>query len=288
MRIDAHQHYWKTERGDYGWLTPEQGILYADYMPEQLHETRMHFGFDRTIVVQAAPTLEETEFLLSLYDKYDSIAGVVGWLDLDSPQFEEQYAKFRKHDGFVGFRPMLQDLPDSWILRPQVLKNLEVVVRDEFPLDLQLRPRHLPHMLEALRIFPTIRAVIDHAAKPFIAEKSLEPWKMQMTGMAVYPNVMCKLSGLVTEANQQAWSWKDLVAYVHHAVAVFGTDRILFGSDWPVCLTTCSYGEVYDALLNALPSNLSQKDLSAIFGGNAARFYKLGYRLNDEIPYPIE
>ncbi|OPA80955.1 hypothetical protein BVG16_00995 [Paenibacillus selenitireducens] len=275
MRIDAHQHYWKTERGDYGWLTPEQGILYADYLPEQLHETLEVYRFERTIVVQAAPTLEETEFMLSLYEKYDSIAGVVGWLDLASPEFGEQYAKFRKHKGFVGFRPMLQDLPDPWILQTQVMTNLELAVRDECPIDLQLRPRHLPYMLEALRVFPTLRGVIDHAAKPFIAEKSMDPWKMQMTEMAAYPNVMCKLSGLVTEANQQAWSWEDFVPYVHHVVEVFGSDRIMFGSDWPVCLATCSYKEVYDTLLRALPSNLSQYDDDAFFGGNAKRFYDL-------------
>lgn len=275
MRIDAHQHYWNIARGDYGWLTPEQGILYADYLPEQLHEALASYGFERTILIQAAPTLEETEFMLSLYEKYDSIAGVVGWLDLDSPEFGEQYAKFRKHEGFVGFRPMLQDLHDQWILQTQVMKNLELVVRDEFPIDLQLRPRHLPYILEVLRVFPALRAVIDHAAKPFISEKSLDPWKMQMTEIAAYPNVMCKLSGLVTEANQQTWGWEDLAPYVHHVVEVFESDRIMFGSDWPVCLTTCSYREVYDALLKALPSYLTQHDRDAIFGCNAKRFYDL-------------
>ncbi|MCY9668663.1 amidohydrolase family protein [Paenibacillus alginolyticus] len=275
MRIDAHQHYWKTERGDYGWLTPEQGILYVDYMPEQLQDSLRRYQFERTIVVQAAPTLEETQFLLSLYDEYESIAGVVGWLDLDSPQFSEQYAKFRRYKGFVGFRPMLQDLPDSWILRPQVMQNMEQLVKDDFPLDLQLRPRHHPYILEAFRSFPTLRAVVDHAAKPFIAGRILEPWKTEMAELAAFPNVMCKLSGLVTEADQQAWNWMDLAPYVHHVIEVFGTDRVMFGSDWPVCLATCSYDEVYLALMNALPSNLTSEDHLAIFGGNAARFYQL-------------
>lgn len=275
MRIDAHQHYWKTERKDYGWLTPTQGILYADYMPEQLNETLTSYGFDHSIVVQAAPTLEETVFLLSLYDKYDSLAGVVGWLDLDSPGFAEAYADFRKQEGLVGFRPMLQDLPDPWILRPQVMKNLEIVVRDEFPIDLQLRPRHLPYMLKVLQTFPTLKAVIDHAAKPFIAEHVLEPWKGQITEIAAYPNVMCKLSGLVTEADQQSWVFEDLAAYVQHVLSVFGADRVLFGSDWPVCLMTCSYGEVYESLRKSLPDCLSQEEHTAIFGTNAAKFYNL-------------
>ncbi|MCR8636848.1 amidohydrolase family protein [Paenibacillus radicis (ex Xue et al. 2023)] len=275
MRIDAHQHYWITERGDYGWLTPDKGILFADYLPEQLDEQLQRYGFERTIVVQAAPTMEETEFMLSLYEKYDSIAGVVGWLDLDSPDFANHYTRFRKHKGFVGFRPMIQDLPDPWILRKTVMDNLQLVVKDEFPIDLQLRPRHLPYMLEALQAYPTLTAVVDHAAKPFIAEGILEPWKPHMTELAAYPNVMCKLSGLVTEADQAGWKHEDLAPYVEHVVQVFGTQRIMFGSDWPVCLTTCSYGEVYEALQKALPRELSAEEDEAIYGGNASRFYKL-------------
>ncbi|MDF2959186.1 MAG: amidohydrolase [Paenibacillus sp.] len=275
MRIDAHQHYWKTERGDYGWLTPDKGILFADYMPEQLDGHLQRYGFDRSVVVQAAPTMEETEFMLSLYEKHDSIAGVVGWLDLDSPDFPEHYNKFRRHPGFIGFRPMIQDLPDPWILRPTVMKNLERVANDGFPIDLQLRPRHLPYILEAMRDFPALTAVVDHAAKPFIAEGIIEPWKSHMTALAAYPNVMCKLSGLVTEADQSSWRHEDFIPYVHHIIEVFGLDRVMFGSDWPVCLTTCSYGEVYEALQNALPGGLFQHDYDAIFGGNAARFYKL-------------
>ncbi|GFZ79560.1 hydrolase [Paenibacillus marchantiophytorum] len=276
MRIDAHQHYWLTERGDYGWLTPEQGILFANYMPEQLADAGQRHHFEHTIVVQAAPTVAETEFLLSLYEEHDSIAGVVGWLDLDSPQFPEQYAKLRKHQGFVGFRPMLQDLEDDWILRPRVLDHLKRVIEDEFPLDLQLRPRHLPYILELLRKFPTLRAVVDHAAKPFIAAGLIEPWKSQLAELAAFPHIMCKLSGLVIEANHPAWRWEDLAPYVHAVVDIFGPDRIMFGSDWPVCLLASSYDEVYEALLQALPAHLSEEAHLALFGDNAARFYGVG------------
>lgn len=276
MKVDAHQHYWKVERGDYGWLTPSTGLLYADYMPEQLEETLAAYGFQRTIVVQAAPTVEETEFMLDLYDQHESIIGVVGWLELDAPaeQFAETFARLRRHEGFVGFRPMLQDLPDPWILRPRVMRNLERIVRDGFPLDLQLRPRHLPYMLEVMETYPTLTAVIDHAAKPFIAEGVLDPWREQMAEIAEYPNVMCKLSGLVTEADQTAWRWKELAPYVRHVVSVFGPDRIMYGSDWPVCLTTCSYEDVHDALVKALPPELPPEAHADLFGGNAIRFYK--------------
>lgn len=275
MYIDAHQHYWKPERGDYGWLTPETGILYADYMPEQLQENLQQYNFERTIVVQAAPTMEETEFMLSLYEKYDSIAGVVGWLDLDSIDFPKHYRRFRRHPGFIGFRPMIQDLPDSWLLRPTVMRHLRLIAADRFPIDLQLRPRLLPYMLEVMRAIPTLTAVVDHAAKPFIAEGVLEPWKSQMSELASYRNVMCKLSGLVTEADQSAWKPVHLLPYVHHVVEAFGTERILFGSDWPVCLTTCSYGEVIEALLAVLPAGLTPQQLDSLFGGNAIRFYRL-------------
>ncbi|WP_214628421.1 amidohydrolase family protein [Paenibacillus agaridevorans] len=275
MRIDAHQHYWKPGRGDYGWLTPEQGILYADYLPSLLHRTLQQHGIDRTIVVQAAPTMKETEFMLSLYEEEESIAGVVGWLDLDSEEFEQHYQTFRGHKGFVGFRPMLQDLPDGWILQGRVMRNLRLIAEDGFPIDLQLRPRHLPDMHKVLQSIPSLRAVIDHAAKPFIAEKAIEPWKEQLSELARFPGMMCKLSGLVTEADQQQWSRLDFVPYVHHVVETFGTDRIMFGSDWPVCLTTCEYAEVLEVLLESLPSGLSEAEYEALFGGNAARFYRL-------------
>lgn len=275
LRIDSHQHYWIPARGDYGWLTPEQGLLYADYLPEQLEGELAAHRIDRTIVVQAAPTMEETEFMLSLYDQYDSIAGVVGWLDLDSPEFPEHYARFKERDGFVGFRPMLQDLPDPWILRPRVMAHLALLERDDFPLDLQLRARHLPYMLEAMRVYPGLRAVVDHIAKPWIAEGVLEPWASQLAELAAYPNVMCKLSGLVTEADQAAWRPADLAPYVRHVVSVFGPERIMFGSDWPVCLTTCSYSDVYQALREALPPGLTEAEETLLYGGNAARFYKL-------------
>ncbi|TBL69942.1 amidohydrolase family protein [Paenibacillus thalictri] len=275
MRVDAHQHYWKPERGDYGWLTPATGILYADYLPEQLHDQLQRYGFDCSVVVQAAPTMEETEFMLSLYDSYDNIAGVVGWLDLDSPDFPAHYNRFRGHEGFVGFRPMIQDLPEPWILRPQVMKNLELVEADRFPVDLQLRPRLLPYMLEAMRSLPELTAVVDHIAKPFIAEGVMEPWKTQIAELASYPNMMCKLSGLVTEADQTLWKPDDLAPYVHHVVQVFGMERVMFGSDWPVCLSTCSYGEVVEALLKALPEGIRTDGYEALFGGNAIRFYKL-------------
>jgi L-fuconolactonase len=276
MRVDAHQHFWKVERGDYGWLTPDLGVLYRDYLPADLQPHLDALKVDKTVLVQAAPTVEETDFLLDLYDETPFVAGVVGWLDLESPQFPEQLERYRQRPGFLGVRPMLQDLPDDrWILRPQVLENLTCLAAAELPLDLLVKPRHLPVVLELLESLPELRAVVDHAAKPFIAQGLLEPWREQMSRIAAFPRVMCKLSGLITEADHQNWQTDHLRPYVHHAVQAFGADRVMFGSDWPVCLLAGSYRDVHDALVKALPDGLSAAEWEAVFGENAVRFYRL-------------
>lgn len=229
------------------------------------------------MLVQAAPTVAETEFLLELSKDYDFIAGVVGWLDLESPDFPKQFARFRRHRRFVGIRPMLQDLEDDrWILRPQVKRNIAILSQQDFPLDLLIYPRHLPHIEELLQEFPTLRAVVDHAAKPDIRGGVLEPWKSGIARIASFPKVMCKLSGLITEADHDNWTPDDLKPYVHHVIDVFGVDRVMFGSDWPVCLLAGSYRDVIEALTATLPEELSEDDRSKIFGKNAARFYQLG------------
>ncbi|MCD9023619.1 amidohydrolase family protein [Cohnella silvisoli] len=274
MKVDSHQHYWKPSRNDYGWLTPETGVLYADYMPDQLHPLLQQYNFDRTIVVQAAPTIAETEFLLSLCDKEETLAGVVGWLDLESDGFARDFARLLRNPYFVGIRPMLQDMDDdAYILRPKVIESLKALAEDDFPIDLQLRPRHLPHVVRLFEKMPKLKAVIDHLAKPYIADGTLEPWKQQIGEIARHGNVYCKLSGMVTEARQQ-WSPADFIPYVHHIVDVFGTDRIMFGSDWPVCLPT-EYGEVVKLLLDALPETVTNEDREKLFGSNAIFFYQL-------------
>jgi len=276
MKIDSHQHYWKLSRGDYGWLEPHMEKIYRDFTPEDLQPHLEKFQIDKTIVVQAAPTMEETEYLLDLYTKYESIAGVVGWIDMDSDHFKEHFSRFRENEGFVGIRPMLHDIEDDrWILRPKVMKNLEVLIEEDFPIDILIRPRHLPHILEMFVQLPELRAVIDHIAKPLIAKGIQEPWNEQMRQIAGYEKVMCKLSGMVTEADHDNWKVEDLIPYVTHVVEIFGTDKVMYGSDWPVCLFAGSYSEVHNALTEALPQNLTKDQIAAIFGDNAKRFYKL-------------
>ncbi len=276
MRIDAHQHYWKTERNDYGWLTPESGPLYADYMPDDLRPHLQANGIDKTIVVQAAPTVAETEFLLSLCEREKTLAGVVGWLDLDADDFPEQFARLRSNRYFVGIRPMLQDLDDdAWILRPRVIQSLKRLADEQFPIDLLIFPRHLPHIITLLEQLPGLRAVIDHLAKPGIKDGVLDPWRDDIAAIARHANVYCKLSGMVTEADMRHWKTADFVPYVHHVFDVFGPQRVMFGSDWPVCLLAADYSQVCRLLADALPQRLSERDRSAIFGGNAIDFYKL-------------
>lgn len=220
--------------------------------------------------------MKETEYLLNLYHQSEFMAGVVGWLDLDSTSFIEDYKRLKQEEGFIGIRPMLQDLNDDrWILRPKVMKNIEQLLIDDFPLDLLICPRHLPIVLELLQVFPKLRTVINHAAKPDIKNGITPYWMNYMSKIASFENVMCKLSGLITEADHESWTYKDIEPFVHHLIDAFGTDRLMFGSDWPVCLQAGSYQEVYQLCERLLTQNITGNNVSQVFGENANKFYKL-------------
>lgn len=274
MIFDAHHHLWKVDRGDYHWMSPEDPCLARDYLVEDLRPHLRKAGVTRTIVVQAAATEAETEFLLSLADSTDFIAGVTGWLDLAAPGFPDRLAHFRQHPKFLAVRPMLQDMADErWILQPQVLRNLGHLSDTGIRLEFLTLPRHLPHVLTVLKEVPALRAVIDHLSKPPIAAGVLEPWATLMARVAEQPHVYCKLSGMVTEADHAGWTPESLAPYVEHVIKVFGTDRLMFGSDWPVCRLAAEYGEVVNALRTVLGRWLGPSEIEAIFYGNAARFY---------------
>lgn len=276
MRIDSHQHYWKVDRGDYHWMTPEVPLLYRDYLPVDLRPSLIEHGIRQTILVQAAQTVAETDFLLDLAASDDSIAGVVGWLDMDDADFPRQLEKYRRSPKFIGVRPMLQDLADDeWILRPRVLASLRILAETDFPFEFLTYPRHLPFVLRALELVPGLRAVLDHISKPEVRTGELEPWKTWMTQAALHDNLHCKVSGMITEADHLHWSSSDLRPYVEHAMECFGPDRLMFGSDWPVCLLAGSYGQVIAVLREILTSTLDEETERKIFGANAAHFYKL-------------
>lgn len=276
MRIDAHQHYWKLSRGDYEWLTPELSVLYKDYLPDNLTKELLQNGITKTIAVQAAPTVEETAYLLSLCEQNDTIAGVVGWLDFDSNTFQDLYASFRANPYFVGIRIMLQDIDaDSYVFRPQVIANLQFLAEQQFPVDLLIKSHQFPTIIKMLELIPTLIAVIDHIGKPQITIQEKAQWEVSLAAVASYPNIYCKLSGMVTEADHSNWKEADFTDYIRHTLEVFGGKRVMFGSDWPVCLLAASYSEVLDIVNHNLPIELTDEEKEDIFGYNASRFYKL-------------
>ncbi|KAB7707227.1 amidohydrolase family protein [Bacillus aerolatus] len=274
--IDAHQHFWKLERADYSWLSKDMGVLYQDYLPENLQPLLEKHNISGTVLVQAAPTYEETLFLLSLYERYDWICGVVGWLDLASPSFPKQLQSIMKQPGIVGLRPMLQDIEQNdWILQDQVMENLKWLIQYNLPLDLLINKKHVPSILTLVQALPDLLTVIDHMAKPNIAGRELNEWKEEMSALAQFPNVWCKLSGLMTEAKPFAWKTEDFEPYIHHIVQTFGSSRLLFGSDWPVCLSAGSYEEALQIISENLPETVKHLEADKIFSENAKAFYKL-------------
>lgn len=274
MRVDSHQHFWQVSRGDYSWMTPAVPVLYRDYFPEDLKPSLAKHRIDKTILVQAAPTLAETDFLLDLAKRNEFVGGVVGWLDMESPDFAERFAVYRQKPKFIGIRPMLQDLPkDDYIVKRAVIDSLKVVAGANFPFDFLTYPRHLPYVLQALDRAPNLRAVVDHISKPEIKARKMKPWKSLIREVAQYQNVYCKLSGMVTEADLNTWTVDDLRPYVEHVVECFGLERVMFGSDWPVCLRAGTYDRVIEALQTILAPVLNAASETAAFGSNAARFY---------------
>jgi L-fuconolactonase len=276
MRIDSHQHFWKAARGDYHWMSPAVPVLCRDYLPEDLRPWLVKNRIDKTVLVQAAQTNAETDFLLDLAQRNDFIAGVIGWLDLEGSNFAEELELYSKQPKFLGIRPMLQDLEsDDWILRPRVRDSLKLIAQRGLPFEFLTHARHLPYVLKTLDAIPGLRAVVDHVSKPEIKNRKLDPWRSLMSEMANHPNIHCKLSGMITEADHKTWTTDDLRPYVEHVLECFGSERVMFGSDWPVCLLAGSYDQVIGALQTILKPHLNEQREADIFGGNAARFYKL-------------
>lgn len=276
MRIDAHQHYWQIDRGDYGWITPEIPVLYRDFLPPDLQPHLDAHRLDGSILVQAAPTPEETDFMLSLADRYASIKGVVGYLDPADARHAEHYERFAHNPKFVGFRIMIQDMPDAGaILTDVYVEALRGYAMRGVPVDLLVKSDQLEQLAELVKRVPGLRGVIDHIAKPRIAEGAMEPWASRMAELASHPNLYCKLSGMVTEADHANWRAEQFVPYIRHVLACFGPDRVLFGSDWPVSLLAASYDELVDILERALPDTWGDAEKEKLFGGNAKAFYRL-------------
>jgi L-fuconolactonase len=276
LRIDAHQHYWSISRGDYGWITPEIPRLFRDYLPNDLAASLAKHRLDGTIAVQAAPTVEETEYLFALADSDPSILGVVGWLDLHDADHRHHLERYALHPRFVGIRTMIQEMPDARaILDPRYVDAMRELAERDLPVDLLVKSDQLDALVRLLELVPNLRGVIDHIGKPRIAEREREPWLSSMRAIAQHSKIYCKLSGMVTEADHAHWQPADFIAYIQHVITLFGRDRILFGSDWPVCLMAAEYDEVVGVLTSALPEDWTDVDDAKLFGGNAMTFYKL-------------
>jgi L-fucono-1,5-lactonase len=278
MIIDAHHHFWDPTAVDYPWLTDELVAIRRAFTPADLEPDLRANGVDATVLIQTRSSVEETEDFLALADRTPFVRGVVGWVDLTDPGVEDEIAELRERpDGtnLVGIRHQAHDEPDpAWLVRDDVVRGIEAVGRAGLVYDLLVRSRELPAALDLARRLPDIRFVIDHVAKPPIASGELEPWASRIAPFRELEHVACKISGMVTEADWSTWTRADLQPYVDHVLKVFGPDRLLFGSDWPVCLLAASYDQVADAARTTLAS-LRDNDRAKVLGGTAARVYRL-------------
>ena len=282
LRVDAHHHLWNLARRDHPWITgPAMAPLRRDFSIADLTAATAAGRIDHTVVVQTVADVDETVELLRLAARSPIVSGVVGYVDLTAPAVGEQLDGLYAGIGgahLVGLRSLVQDEPDpEWLLRPQVVRGVRAVAARGLVYDLLIRPQHLAAARALASQVPEARLVVDHAAKPPIASGLIEPWATELARLARRPNVWCKLSGLVTEADWSSWSVDDLRPYAERVLACFGPQRTLFGTDWPVCTLAASYGTVVDAaekLLAGLPTS----DRDAVLGGTASDVYRLRHR----------
>lgn len=276
--IDAHQHFWdrSDSRFDYAWQeNPGMEAICRTFLPGDLKPLIAGAGVEKTVLVQTQHSVEENRWSLRLAEANDFIAGVVGWVDLASDACEEQLLEFRDHPNFVGIRHVTQDEPDDeFIVRADVLRGLKVLEKHGVPFDLLFYVKHLRHAAALSQQLPALPMVIDHLAKPEIKGQRTDNWIDNFKAAAGCANIHCKLSGMVTEADWHHWKPADLRPYVEPALELFGPDRLMFGSDWPVCELAASYSQVHDALVEVL-GPISESERESIFGGTAAKFYGL-------------
>lgn len=276
MQIDAHQHYWNPARGDHHWMPQGHPILDRPYGPADLEPNLARHGIDRSVIVQAAATVEETNYMLGIADATPSVAGVVGWIDFEDPSQAQVLERLVNHPKFLGVRPMIQDIPDTdWMLRDDVAWAYDALADLGLTFDALGFPRHLANFATVMARRPNLKVVIDHCMKPQIcdhSEANLAFWSEGMARLAD-AGAFVKLSGIVTEANE-GWTVEDLRPYVSEVLRHFGPDRVMWGSDWPVCLNRGSYSDWREAA-ETLTADLDEGARAAIFGGTAARFYGL-------------
>ena len=273
--IDSHQHFWQVGRFDYPWMSSSVEVLYQDYLPDQIQPVLVENGVSKTVLVQASNSVEESRWLLSLADSHPFIAGVVGWVDLMSADVGRQLDELSAHPKFKGVRHLVESEPgDDWLVQPEVLRGLHRLADYGLSYDLLVHTRHLKYVPTVADSCPGLSLVIDHMAKPPIANGEITGWFNELKPVAANPNIQCKLSGLITEANWTTWTPNDLRPFVERALELFGPERLMFGSDHPVCLLAGSYKRVLESFQEIL-AELNEHDRDHIFATNAANFYRL-------------
>lgn len=274
MIIDAHQHFWQYDRQRHGWINESMAAIRRSFGPQDLKPVLEAAGVAGTILVQVDQTPEENVFCLELAREHDFVLGVVGWIDLQAPDIEAQLEAMRHHKLLKGFRHIAQAEPDPLFLaKPAVVNGIKALGKGGFTYDILVYPHQLPAAIELVAQCPDQHFVLDHLAKPYIKTGDMEGWEKDVQRLATYENVSVKLSGLVTEADWEAWQPHHIHPYLEVALEAFGPERAMWGSDWPVCLVAAQYRQVLRLVQEAI-SPLSMHEKALIMGGNAARFYR--------------
>ncbi|WP_100610104.1 amidohydrolase family protein [Confluentibacter lentus] len=275
MIIDSHQHFWYYEPIKHAWIDDNMAVIRKDFMPSDLEVVYKEHGIDGCVAVQADQTLAETDFLLKLASEHDFIKGVVGWVDLRSSTIETTLETYSQYKKLKGFRHVVQGETDpNFLLRPQFLIGMSLLKKFNFTYDILIFPHQLGATLEFVKQFPNQKFVIDHIAKPYIKDGFYDGWATLMKEVAKYENVTCKLSGMITEADYKLWTPEQIKPYMELVLEAFGAERLMFGSDWPVCLVAGNYSKVKSLVTNFI-STLSSSEQAQIMGTNAINFYNL-------------
>lgn len=274
MRIDSHQHFWKYDADRDSWIKESMGVLKRGFLPNELEKELKNCGVEGCIAVQADQSEEETNYLLDLASENSFIKGVVGWVDLQSDNVKERLTHFSQNKKLKGIRHILQAEPDDFMLRDNFVRGIKALSAFDLTYDILILPKHLGTALELVHRFPRQRFVLDHLAKPQIKDQLFSPWKEELMALAEMPNVHCKVSGLITEADWHGWKPKDIHPYLDIVFEAFGTERLMYGSDWPVCLLAGGYEKSYE-LLSSYMEPFSEHDKERVFGLNAQKFYNL-------------
>ncbi len=276
VKIDAHHHLWKYSPETHGWITDSVKVLKKDFLPEELEEELRSVSYDGCVSVQASQTEEETKFLLNQAEKYPIIKGVVGWLDLRHTDVDEKLEHYKGHEKLKGLRHVVQDEPDDqFLLREDFLHGISLLSKYDLTYDILIFPRHLQVACEFVSMFPQQKFVVDHIAKPDITNGIISPWGNDIRQLAKYENVYCKLSGMVTEASWRNWKYEDFIPYLDIVFEAFGPERLMIGSDWPVCTLAGTYRKVMGIVDRYLDTMEDQRIKSKILGQNAVDFYNL-------------